>query len=408
MAHTQEALIPSSRPRGGIPRLKPCAIAVLSYGFRPFFLGAGVWACAAMVLWIGLVSGQWTFAARYGAVAWHAHEFLFGYVSAVLCGFLLTAIPNWTGRLPLQGGPLLALFSLWIAGRIAMLLTDRIAPAVAAAVDGLFLVVLSLVILREIVAGRNWRNLPIVLLTSTLAAANLLFHVETLKFGAPDIGVRVACAVIIGLIMLVGGRITPSFTRNWLARNGASKLPAPLGRFDFISLAVAGVALLSWIVFPDYRATGYLLLAAAVIQAARLARWAGARTWREPIVLILHIGYGFVPLGALIVGASILWPAIVPLSGALHAWTTGAVGVMTLAVMTRTTRGHTGRAIVSTPATAFIYCAIVIAALARTMAPMLAGAYLDVLIVAAIAWTAAFATFALAYGPMLLSKRRSE
>jgi len=395
------------RPRGGIARLQPCAIAFLSYGFRPFFLGAGIWAFVAMILWVGLLTGQWSFAARYGAVAWHAHEFLFGYVSAVLCGFLLTAIPNWTGRLPLQGMPLLGLFSLWAAGRVAMLLTDRIGSGVAVAIDGLFLVVVSLVILREIVTGRNWRNLPIVLLTSALAAANLLFHAEVLVFSGPDIAIRIGCAVIVGLIMLVGGRITPSFTRNWLVRNGESRLPVPLSRFDFIALAVAGLALLSWAGLPDWPVTGYLLLAAAVVQFARLARWAGARTWREPIVLILHVGYGFVPLGALILGASILWPDTITPSGALHAWTTGAIGVMTLAVMTRATRGHTGRAITSTPATTLIYCAIVIAALARIVAPMLASAYLPVLIVSAVAWIAAFGVFVLTYGPMLLFKKRS-
>jgi uncharacterized protein involved in response to NO len=395
------------RPPGGIPRLRPTSVALLSYGFRPFFLAAGVWGAAAMGLWIGLMSGRWTFATGYGAVAWHAHEFLFGYVSAVLCGFLLTAIPNWTGRLPLQGGPLLALFALWMAGRVAMFAIDRIGASGAVAIDGAFLIVLGLVILREIVVGRNWRNLPVVLLALVLAGANILFHIETLAFGLPDIGIRVACAVIIGLIMLVGGRITPSFTRNWLARQNSSKLPAPIGRFDHVSLALAGVALLSWIGMPGWRSTGVLLMAAAVVQAGRLARWAGERTWREPIVFILHLGYAFVPLGALILAASILWPDAMPRSGALHAWTTGAIGVMTIAVMTRATRGHTGRAIVSTPATTVIYGAIIASALARITAPLLQSAYWDVLLVASTAWIVAFAGFVLVYGPMLCRKSRS-
>src|SRR5690349_17024863 len=115
-----------SQKRGGIPRLRPESIPVLSYRFRPFFLGAALWACIAMVLWIGLLSGWWSFATGYGLIAWHAHEFLFGYVAAVMTGFLLTAIPNWTGRFPLQGRPLLALFALWLAGRAAMLATDAI------------------------------------------------------------------------------------------------------------------------------------------------------------------------------------------------------------------------------------------------------------------------------------------
>jgi uncharacterized protein involved in response to NO len=381
---------------------------LLSYGFRPFFLGAGIWAAVAMLLWIGLMSGHWSFGADYGAIAWHAHEFLFGYVSAVLCGFLLTAIPNWTGRMPLQGGPLLVLFGFWVAGRIAMLLSDQIGAGPAVTIDSVFLVALVFVILREIVVGRNWRNLPVVLLVSILAAANLLFHVEVLKSGAPDIAIRIACAVIIGLIMLVGGRITPSFTRNWLARQGSDKLPAPMDRFDQASLALAGLALLSWIGMPEWRATGGLLIAAAILQAGRMARWAGERAWREPIVFILHLGYAFVPLGALILGASILRPNVVSPSDALHAWTTGAIGVMTLAVMTRATRGHTGRAIVSTPATTVIYCAIVVSALARITASLVESAYWDLLVTAAVAWIVAFAGFVVVHGPMLCRKRYSD
>ena len=251
--------ITEPRPRGGIPRLQPqSSIALLSYGFRPFFLGAGLWATVAMVLWIGLVSGLWQFANAYGAVAWHAHEFLFGYVSAVLTGFLLTAIPNWTGRLPLQGSPLLALCLLWAAGRVAMLATDQIGVVAAAAVDCAYLPTLAAVILREIIVGRNWRNLKVTILVVLLALANVLFQVEVLVRRAPDYGLRLGTAAIVGLIMLVGGRITPSFTHNWLTRAGSAKLPAPLDRFDMTAIAVAGGALLSWIAAPGWRGTAVL------------------------------------------------------------------------------------------------------------------------------------------------------
>jgi len=155
MSSTSQHTLSRPHKRGGIPRLKPASIPLLSYGFRPFFLGAALWALLAIVLWIGLLSGAWTFAQSYGAVAWHAHEFLFGYVAAVLTGFLLTAIPNWTGRLPLQGGPLLALFSLWLLGRAAMLAVDRIGIVAALVVDGVYLPALAAVILREIIAGKN-------------------------------------------------------------------------------------------------------------------------------------------------------------------------------------------------------------------------------------------------------------
>jgi uncharacterized protein involved in response to NO len=394
-----------ARPRGGIPRLKPGYIPLLSYGFRPFFLGGAVWACAAMVLWIGLLTGRWSFAAGYGAVAWHAHEFLFGYVSAIVTGFLLTAIPNWTGRLPVQGGTLLALFLLWVAGRVAMLAADRIGVATAMIVDASFLFILCAVILREIITGRNWGNLKVVVLIAALALANACFHAEILWTGAPGYGMRLAAVAIVALIMVIGGRITPSFTRNWLARQGAGKLPAPFGRFDVGALAFTAAALILWIAAPDWRATGAALIAAAIVQAARLRRWAGERTWREPLVLILHLGYLFVPLGALILGLSVLWPDTVPPSGALHAWTTGAVGVMTLAVMTRATRGHTGRELAADRPTRAIYLFVALAALARVAAALLPG-WSGVLYAAAAAlWVAAFGGFVLVYGPMLLFPR---
>jgi uncharacterized protein involved in response to NO len=398
--------ITEPRPRGGIPRLQQqSSIALLSYGFRPFFLGAGLWAAVAMVLWIGLMSGHWAFADAYGAVAWHAHEFLFGYVSAVLTGFLLTAIPNWTGRLPLQGRPLLALWLLWAAGRAAMLATDRIGVAAAILVDCAYLPTLAAVIVREVIAGRNWRNLKVTILVALLALANVLFQVEVLVRGAPDYGLRLGTATIIALVVLVGGRIAPSFTHNWLTRAGSAKLPVPLDRFDMAAIGIAAGALLSWIAAPRWSGTAALLIIAAIVHAARLGRWAGERTWREPLVFILHVGYAFVPLGALALGAAILWPSIVPSTGALHAWTTGAMSTMTLAVMTRATLGHTGRATVAGRATIAIYGAIIFAAMARVAAPLLPGIYYEVLIAAAIGWIVAFGGFVIVYGPMLLRPR---
>jgi uncharacterized protein involved in response to NO len=397
----------TSHPRGGIPRLRPESIALLSYGFRPFFLGAALWACAAMVLWLGLLSGFWSFADNYGAIAWHAHEFLFGYVTAVMTGFLLTAIPNWTGRFPLQGRPLLALFLLWLAGRIAMLATDQIGVGAAAVIDCAYPLTLTAVIFREIITGKNWRNLRVTILVALVALANVVFQAEVLVHGAPNYGLRLACAAIVGLIMVVGGRITPSFTNNWLARQKSEKLPAPLGRFDMAAIALAAGALVVWIAAPSWSGTAVLLIAAAIGQAARLARWAGERTWREPILLVLHLGYAFVPLGALMLGLSILWPDVMPPSGALHAWTTGAMGTMTLAVMTRATLGHTGRDVTTTPTTMVIYVAILVAAVARVAAPLVPALYTEVLVLAGLGWIVAFGTFALLYGPMLLRARQS-
>lgn len=409
MSLSNQSVTSDTRPRGGIPRLRPGSIPLLSYGFRPFFLGAGAWACVAMLLWIGLLSGRCRFATGYGAVAWHSHELLFGYISAVLTGFLLTAIPNWTGRMPLQGSPLLGLVVLWLVGRVAMLMTDQIGAVAAAVIDGAYLFVLTGAVMREIIVGKNWRNLKVTLLVALVAVANVAFHIETMLMGAPDYGIRMGIATIIALIMIVGGRITPSFTHNWLARRGEQIRPAPLGRFDFLSIGLTAIGLVCWIVAPAWTGSGVALLIGAALQTVRLSRWAGLQTWREPIVLVLHLGYAFVPLGALTLGISILWPEVIPPSGGLHAWTTGAMGVMTLAVMTRATRGHTGRALEAGVPTSLIYAAILLAALARIAAPIVPECYFELLYISAGAWLVAFGGFVACYGPMLVrEKHRSS
>ena len=389
------------RPATGI-----ATIPFFSSGFRPFFLAAALWAAVAMMLWIGAVTGLWTIASEYGPVAWHAHELLFGYVGAAMTGFLLTAIPNWTGRLPVRGGPLLALLCLWLAGRVAMLVSDSIGTVAAAAIDSLFLVAVALTVVREVIAGRNWRNLKTAGIVSALAIANIGFHCETIIAGAPNYGMRAAIALIVSLVMLVGGRIVPSFTRNWLAQKGAQRLPVPFGPPDIGLIAIAAVALVAWAIAPETVAAGVLLLVAAGAQGFRLSRWAGLATWRQPLVFVLHCGYAFIPLGFLAVGISALWPGVVTPVGTLHAWTAGAVALMTLAVMTRATLGHTGRTLTAGPATSAIYLAAGIAALARVAAPLVPLLTMPLLEVAAVAWIGSFAGYAIIYGPMLTGARQ--
>jgi uncharacterized protein involved in response to NO len=379
--------------------------AFLSIGFRPFFLGGAAWAAAAMVIWIGMLAGWWLVAGDYGAVAWHAHEFLFGYVAAVMTGFLLTVVPNWTGRLPVRGRPLLALFLLWLAGRAALLFSDTIGVIPAAVVDSLFLLVLAAVALREVFAGRNWRNLKVVAILGLFAATNILFHAEVIATGVADQAARAASALVLILIMLIGGRIIPSFTRNWLVKQGVTRLPVPFGRFDAISIVVAAAALVSWVAAPGAVATGVALLVAGVVQTVRLVRWAGGPTWREPLLLILHVGYAFVPIGFFAVGAAVLGPDVIPPGGALHVWTAGGMVLMTLAVMTRATLGHTGRDLVAGGVTCAIYLAAGIAMLTRVAAPALPDVSTPLLHLAAAAWILGFGLFSVWYGQMLVRTR---
>ena len=384
------------------------ASSLFSYGYRPFFLGAAIWAVLSMALWVGSLAGPWQLARGYGALAWHAHEMLFGYGAAVVAGFLLTAVPNWTGGLPVAGWRLALLFAFWCLGRVAFLATGATGPLPAAVIDSLFLPVLLLVIAREIVGGQNWRNLKPLVLVGLLAAADIAFHVEVLSAGAPNAGSRIGAAALIGLIMLIGGRIVPSFTHNWLSKRKSPRLPVSFSRFDMASLLISGVALFSWIGWPTATSTGVLFLVAAAVQAVRLRRWEGVRTWHEPLVLILHLGYAFVPLGFLLGGMSILLPHSLAGTAALHCWTVGAIGTMTLAVMTRATRGHTGHGLEASKLTVAIYGAILAAAILRIGAGVFPQAYLGLVEGAAMAWMLAFGLFLFEYGPMLLGPRQER
>lgn len=388
-----------------IPRLRAYAgPALLSYGFRPFFLMAAFYAGAAILVWLPMFYGELSTASLFAPRDWHVHEMLYGYVAAVITGFLLTAIPNWTGRLPIQGAPLLVLIGVWLAGRVAVGLSTSIGWMPAAAIDCAFLVLVTAAAAREIAAGRNWRNLKVVAIVGVITAANFGFHLEAHFCGAADYSLRAGIGAIIILIMLVGGRIVPSFTHNWLARARPGRLPAPLGRFDIVAIIASAGAMALWIAIPSGPATAIALLSAGVLQAARLMRWAGDRAFAEPLVLVLHIAYGFIVAGFLLTAASAVgWVAE---SAGVHAWAVGAVGTMTLAVMTRASLGHTGHALTASALTRALYLAVIVAALARVAAALEPQWSMPLLHVAAFAWAAAFLGFAVGYGPMLCRARR--
>lgn len=376
--------------------------ALFAYGFRPFFLAAGGWASIGILLWVRQYFGEITLVTSFSPLDWHIHEMLYGYVAAAMAGFLLTAIPNWTGRLPVNGWPLAGLALLWLAGRIAILLSGTIGGVAVAVIDIAFLVVLAAVAAREIVAGKNWRNLRVLIVLGVLVAGNVVFHAEVLAGGGADYGKRIGIAAVILLISLIGGRVVPSFTNNWLTRNNPGRLPVSFARFDMVAIAVSAIALLAWIVLPAHPGSGVLLMIAGVLQAIRLSRWAGDRTAADRLVLVLHVGYAFVPLGFLLIGASLLTDTVPPSAG-IHAWTAGAVGLMTLAVMTRATLGHTGQPLQAGPITQAIYALVLIAALARIAAAFTGEPML--MHMAGIAWVTGFAGFVLAYGPLLAARK---
>ena len=398
ICHTSGMTIPAALAR----RRSYSGPALFSYGFRPFFFGAALWSAIGVLLWVRQYFGEISLPVVMNVLDWHAHEMLYGYVAAVIAGFLLTAIPNWTGRLPVCGWPLAGLATLWLAGRAAIFMSATIGAVAAAAVDISFLAVLAAVALREIVAGRNWRNLRVLGVLGVLVLGNVVWHVELLRSGAGNYGVRIGIAAVIVLITLVGGRIVPSFTRNWLVRINPGRRPEPFSRFDAVAIVAGVIALVLWVALPRDPAVGLGLMIAGALHVVRLARWAGDRTVSDRLVLVLHVAYAFVPLGFLLLGAALLWPQVVTASAGLHAWMAGAVGLMTLAVMTRATLGHTGRPLTASFATQIIYLCALVAALARIAAAL--GGWTDLLHVAGLAWTAAFGGFVVFYGPLLISR----
>jgi uncharacterized protein involved in response to NO len=333
---------------------------------------------------------------------------LFGFVLAAVAGFMLTAIPTWTGRPAIRGAALVGLVLLWALGRIACLISVFLPFWVAAATDLAFPAVLCAVAVREIVAARNWRNLMMPIPIAVLGIADLLMYLEMAGAGVPaGLGWRAAITAVIALISAIGGRIIPAFTRNWLVKRGATALPAGAGLSDRLALATLHAGLLGWTFLPGSRSVGGLLLLAAILNLWRLARWRGFATASEPLLAILHVGYAWVIVGAALLGASLL-TRVVPEAAAIHAFTAGAMGTMVLAVMTRVSRGHTGRPLEADGATELIYAAITGAGLTRVAAAFAPAASMILLDISALLWVTSFLLFACIYGPMLVSPRIEE
>ncbi len=371
-----------------------------SYGFRPFFLGAALFAGVAVPAWIVILAGIGNPVLLSTARDWHVHEMLFGFLPAVIAGFLLTAVPNWTDRPAIQGRELMILFILWLAGRVAMAI-PLLTPMLSAMVDGAFLVALVGLLWRELAAGNSWSHAPVGVAISLYAAANITFHVLALSGAETDLAVRMALGLDMFLLTFIGGRLTPNFTREFLVGQAKRERPTPFSRFDGLSIALVLMAALAWTVLPSAPATGWILVAAGGVNLARLLRWYGWLTWREPLVLSLHVGYGWLALSMLVLGCALLGVGLAK-EDAVHALTTGAVGAMTLAVMTRASLGHTGRPRHAGPATVCIYVLVFCGAMLRVFGPATDLPTTLVLAAAAVGWSGAYLLFALVYGPYLL------
>jgi len=380
-------------------------LAFFSAGFRPFFLLGAVWAAIAVPVWLAAYVHGYVLPGSLPAMTWHAHEMIYGYALAAVTGFLLTAIPNWTGRLPIRGLPLAALATLWLAGRIALLTSAWIGPQLAAAIDLSFLVVLIATVAREVTAAKSFHNLPVLAILGLLLAGNVLVHLHALDIAYTSaLGNRIGVATLVVLISLIGGRIIPSFTRNWLVKNRPEiAVPAPHDGLDTACLLVVVAALVTWVALPATSVANALAIAGGVAAAIRLSRWRGIATAREPLLFVLHAGYAWVAIGLFLLGLNGFF-GWAPPGAPLHALTVGAIGTMTLAVMTRASLGHSGRALRAGGGTITIYVLITLAALLRLSAPFTFNVA-EFTAFAGLAWSAAFGLFAIFYSPVLFGKK---
>lgn len=377
-----------------------------AYGFRPFFLAAGLCAILAAGAWASMLAAGREPFGILPARLWHGHEMLFGFVGAAVAGFLLTAVPSWTGSRGFAGPPLMLLATLWLAGRIAFAAAAWLPWSGIAAAELGFLPLLAFLIGRTLIREHN-RNFPMLLVVAALwfIDAWCLWALAAGDEQLAGIALRAGIGVVLLLVTVIGGRIVPAFTGNALRARGLTvviRSRAP------VEAAAIGAMLLSigvdaWA--PGGRAAGVVALIAAAAQGIRLAGWRSLHTLGEPIVWVLHAAYAWLPLGLALKAVHLLTGAFWAAQW-MHALTIGAASTMIMAVMTRAALGHTGRPLVVAWSTAVAYGLLVLAGVVRVFGPALVpAAYLATIEAAAILWIAAFAMYTAIYAPILLRQR---
>lgn len=384
--------------------------ALFAYGFRPFFLISGLSAAILVPAWLVILAGGLAPAFSVPPAGWHGHEMLFGFVGAAVGGFMLTAIPSWTGARPVTGAVLAGLVALFLAGRIASLPALAASP-VAAAVDLAFFPALGLAVAVALIRAGKARNTAFLGLLALLTLANLLVRLEWAGATADTArhGTALAIGVVLMMIAVVGGRIIPAFTRNALRRHDPNVAIEPAPWADRAALFLTAALVPLDLVLPGTAYAGLAALAAAAAHAVRLSRWQGHRTLNDPLLWILHAGYAWLCLGLALKGVELTFG--LPLGDAwLHALTAGCFATMILAVMSRAALGHTGRSLEASHAITAAYILVVLAGLVRTAAPVLAlttggDAYQHALGASGLMWTAGFGFFCILYAPILLRPR---
>jgi len=379
---------------------------LLSYAFRPFFLLSAGFAVVAVGAWLALLHGLHWPGMAGATVSWHIHEMLFGFVGAAIAGFLLTAISNWTGRPPAQGLVLGTLVAAWTGGRIAMAFAGAIPIGMVVALELAFPLILVGVVAWELVAARNRGNYFLAVFIALFPAVDAGYLLGELGVvnQAFSRALYLAPHLVIVLITIIGGRVIPAFSTNWLRAQGVKRLPQVRPWLDRAALFMVLAVGVADVMAPAALFTGVLAFVAALVHGIRLSNWCGWQTRRESLLVILHLGYAWLVIGYGLLGASSFLD-VVPRSSAFHAITVGAMGTLVLAMMSRVSLGHTGRRLHAGLTTVAAYAMVTVAAVLRIVAPMAAGAYLILIDLSALVWMAAFVVFLWEYAPILTRPR---
>jgi uncharacterized protein involved in response to NO len=380
--------------------------ALWGYGFRPFFLAAGLSAAVLIPWWAGAVAWGFPLSTNWPPMLWHGHEMLFGFIVAAIAGFLLTAVPSWTGARGFSGRPLVLLTAIWMLGRI-LVATSALWPLPwVAGFDLLFLPALAALVLPPLARARN-RNTPLLAVLTVLWLTNAAFYWglfrgnEQLALHALTVGID----VVLVLVTIIGGRIIPAFTSAALKQRGISSAVHAWRGMTPLAIGVMVVVTIVDLWRPDTPIAGAIAAAAALIQAVRFAQWQGHRTLRMPIVWVLHLAYLWLPLGLALKAVALL-TGMAFAAFYLHALTIGAAATMIVGVMTRASLGHTGRPLVVAWPTVCAYGLLMAAVIARVFGPAtLPLSYSEVIVLAASLWTAAFVLYLYVYAPILWSPR---
>ena len=376
---------------------------LLQNGFRPFFLLAGAYGAFLIPLWLGSYIRGW-FELPWTAGLFHGHELVFGFVTAAISGFLLTAVPNWERTRPADSWRLLALVGVWVVGRIAMWSAGILPPIVIAVLDVAYLPILVAVGIPELLKNKSHRNKIFAILLLLLSTVNVLEHMSA---AGVDIFVNplvLSIDIIVIIIAILGGRVVPAFTAGALGQtqNQADKI-RPNSKIDTVAIAAVAAVFISDIASPfisiNFPLSPFVAVVAGLINLVRMNGWQSKKTLGKPIVWVLHLGYGWLGLGLVLRG-------VLEYAGlgsvAFHAIAVGAIGTMIIGIMSRAALGHSGRALITPGPVVFSYILISVAAIARLCQPLFGN---DALVFAASAWCIAFALFTVTYLPIIALPR---